>query len=173
MIGNRPFEAASFSRGTKFVFPRNKMPASPVIKGNDLRFCEDSEMTEAAYVQAFDLMWEMFPEPTLLVHKDRTVLAANASARQFGRREGEKCFGAAPTGGGNGHCRSCKADQALQERKAISAITLELGGPVTSYWLPLPDAPDLYVHFGVGVADLLRKQGTGFSADEEGQDHVS
>ncbi|HXP97198.1 MAG TPA: hypothetical protein VN809_10830 [Telmatospirillum sp.] len=121
-------------------------------------------MTETAYVQAFDLMWELFPEPALLVHKDRTVLAANAVARQFGRKEGEKCFGATPSGGGANHCRSCKADRALQDRQAISEVSLDLGGPVTNYWLPLPDSADLYVHFGIGVAELLKKQGLGLAA---------
>ena len=125
-------------------------------------------MSETSYVRAFDLMWEMFPEPTLLVRKDRTVVAANASARQIGRVEGEKCFGLAPNGGGKTHCRSCKADQALRERAAVSDISLDLGAPITSYWLPRPGSPDLYVHFGIGVAALLKIPAPSFSTGSEG-----
>lgn len=118
-------------------------------------------MTDTPYVHAFDLMWELFPEPVLLVRKDRTVVAANAEARRMGRREGEKCFGATPHGGGREHCRSCRADRALKAREAVTELSLDLGGPVTSYWLPLPDSDDLYVHFGIGVADLLRNREAG------------
>lgn len=125
-------------------------------------------MNETAYVQAFDLMWEMFPEPTLLVRKDRTVVAANASARRMGRTEGGKCYGVVPLGGGKAHCRTCKADRALRERVAISDVSLDLGAPVTSYWLPLPESPDLYVHFGFGVAEILQNQAAGLSADDRG-----
>ncbi len=77
-------------------------------------------MNETAYVQAFDLMWEMFPEPALLVRKDRTVVAANASARRLGRKEGSKCLGVLPLVGGRSKSR--KADQALQQREAMSEV---------------------------------------------------
>lgn len=116
-------------------------------------------MYETTYVQAFDLMWETFPEPTLLVRKDRTVVAANASARRMGRLDGGKCFGAIPFGGGKAHCRGCKADQALRDHEAISDLSFDLGAPITSYWLPVPESSDLYIHFGFGVAELLSKQG--------------
>ncbi len=39
---------------------------------------------------------------------------------------------------------------------------------MTSYWLPLPESEDLYVHFGIGFADLVRLQKTGLSANDEG-----
>lgn len=125
-------------------------------------------MTDSDYVQAFDLMWEMFPEPTLLVRKDRTVVAANAAARRMGRTEGERCFGSSPHGGGKHHCRNCKADHALRDRRAYSEVSLDLGGPVTGYWLPLPDSDDLYVHFGFGVADLMKSQADSLLAAEQG-----
>ncbi|MDR3438567.1 hypothetical protein [Telmatospirillum sp.] len=109
-------------------------------------------MDDTAYVQAFDLMWELFSEPTLLVRNDHTIVAANAAARRMGRTEGEKCF---ETLGGNGaQCLTCKADQALRERVAISDVNIDLGVPITTYWLPLPDSPDLYVHFGIGLAQF-------------------
>ncbi len=122
-------------------------------------------MNETGYVQAFDLMWEFFPESTVLVHKDRTVIAANASARRWGRREGAKCFEAA---GGGTHCRGCQADRALQDGSAKIAFSTDLGAPVTSYWLPLPGSTDLYVHFGIGIADILDNQASGTAANDEG-----
>ncbi|PKU22804.1 hypothetical protein [Telmatospirillum siberiense] len=125
-------------------------------------------MNETPYVQAFDLMWETFPEPTLLVRKDRTVIAANASARRMGRTEGGKCFGVTPFGGGKNHCRNCKADLTLRSREAISEVSLDLGAPITSYWLPLPDSTELYVHFGFGVAELLRNQGAAAAPQSQG-----
>ncbi len=125
-------------------------------------------MNETPYVHAFDLMWELFPEPALLVRKDRTVVAANAQARRMGRLEGGKCFGLVPEGGGKRHCRTCKADRALHGRVAISEVNLDLGAPITSYWLPLPEASELYVHFGFGIAELLENQAAGLSAQDRG-----
>ncbi len=130
-------------------------------------------MNEAACVHAFALMWEQFSEPTVLVRQDHTVVAANAQARRSGLRRGGRCFGAAPLGDGKDHGRTGTVDRSLQNHQAVSEVSLALGAPITSYWLPLPESPDLYIHFGFGVAELLRNQATGLPAQDQGQDHVS
>ncbi len=115
-------------------------------------------MSETDDVRAFDLMWECFPEPTLLVREDRTVVAANASARAWGRAEG----------GSDAHGPARQAGVALRDRAATSRFSLDLGAPVTGYWLPLPGSLDLYVHFAIGVADILQSQTGGDAANDRG-----
>ena len=43
-------------------------------------------------LQAFHLMWDIFPATVLLVTRDRTVRACNQSATERGFRLGMKCF---------------------------------------------------------------------------------
>lgn len=131
-------------------------------------------MTESSYVQAFDLMWEMFDEPALLIHRNRTIVAANRAARRLGGREGEKFRGLAPSGKLPGY-QWARADEALRNRRPISDITLEFGAPVTCYWIPLPESPDLYVHFGLGVArqSALRDSPLMVAANDQENCHVS
>ncbi|WP_306589618.1 hypothetical protein [Geothrix sp. 21YS21S-4] len=111
-------------------------------------------MTEPRILEAFQTMWGPFPEPVMLVHRDRTVLAANDLARQIGIPTGIKCHTLNPLAEGK-HCQHCKANQALNSGKTVCKEELMGDRYIRGYWMPLTEAPDLYVHFGIGTAEAL------------------
>ena len=49
-------------------------------------------MIDQSIMDAFSMMWGKFPEPVMLVQKDRTILAVNALAQTAGIQTGIKCF---------------------------------------------------------------------------------
>lgn len=114
-------------------------------------------MIDQKTLDAFQMMWGPFPEPVMLIHKDRTVLAANDSARSMGVPTGIKCFSLNPEAASS-HCKSCKGNQALRESKTVSSESITNGKSVIAYWMPLKEVPDVYVHFGIGTADAMCQQ---------------
>lgn len=104
-------------------------------------------------LDAFQMMWGQFPEPVMLLHKSRTILAVNDVARTAGVPLGVKCSSLNPANEGDHHCRQCKATQALRA-KAPVVETSQIGERhVKGYWIPLKDFEDVYVHFGVTITE--------------------
>jgi hypothetical protein len=75
-------------------------------------------MMDQKTLDAFEQMWGPFPEPVFLVHKDRTILAANELARAAGVPVGIKCYSLNPQSHGD-NCGHCKANIALREGRAV------------------------------------------------------
>jgi hypothetical protein len=113
-------------------------------------------MVDQHVLDSFQLMWGPFPEPVMLLQKDRTILAVNDLARTIGIPPGIKCFSLNPeTGGRNEHCSRCKANVALKSGETVCTEE-EMGGKrVIGYWMPLKEVPDVYVHFGIGTAAAM------------------
>lgn len=116
-------------------------------------------MSDSRILDAFRLMWGPFPEPVMLVRKDRTVLAVNAMADRLGLQAGIKCHSLNPDKGPDGHCRRCQATQALGSGSPVCSEESMNGQPVRGYWVPLTEAPDLYIHFGIGTAAAMAAPG--------------
>jgi hypothetical protein len=113
--------------------------------------------TEAAAVEAFRLTWENFPEPMILVRRDRTVLARNAATMAHCTLNsvsvGEKCFKANALEGKD-TCRACRANDALRQQKAI-ACEGDMGGQrIRGYWIPLAGSSELFIHGYTSLAPL-------------------
>jgi hypothetical protein len=108
-------------------------------------------MEDQKILDAFETMWGPFPEPVMLIRKDRTILATNALARTAGVPTDIKCYSLNPEAATSA-CKNCKANLALREHRAITTEEVKDGHRVIGYWMPLKDAPDMYVHFGVGLA---------------------
>ena len=113
-------------------------------------------MVEQRILEAFQTMWGPFPEPVMLVHKSRTVLAVNDMARNAGIAPGIRCFSLNPeVGPGEDHCQRCQADLALKTGESV-CVEDEVGGrKIIGYWMPLKEVPDVYVHFGIGTAKSI------------------
>ena len=105
-------------------------------------------------IDAFEQMWGPFPEPVMLIHKDRTVLAANQMARAAGIQIETKCFSYNPEGV-KGCSKGCQAAMALREHRPVVSEGEKNGAQVRAYWMPLAEAPEVYVHFGIGVAAAM------------------
>jgi hypothetical protein len=99
-------------------------------------------------LEAFQLMWGNFPDPMMLVHRDRTILAVNDACAAMGTAAGTKCFSynAVPGAVANGACKACQANKALTAGTAI-ACAYELGGKnIRGYWVPLRGSSEVYLH---------------------------
>ena len=110
-------------------------------------------MVDQKTLDAFQQMWGPFPEPVLLVYKDRTILATNDLAREVGVPVGVKCFSLNPEAVTKA-CPQCKANVALKEKRTVCSEEDYSGTTVIGYWMPLKENPEVYVHFGVGNAKL-------------------
>jgi len=110
---------------------------------------------EPRILEAFQTMWGPFPEPVMLIHKDRTVLAVNDLARTFGIPPGVKCHSLNPDHGPDGNCRKCQANAALRTGTTIRTEEHYGDTKVLGYWMPLAEAPEVYVHFGIGTAEAM------------------
>ncbi len=75
-------------------------------------------MVEDRILEAFQTMWGPFPEPVMLIHKDRTILASNDLARTMGVPTGAKCFSLNPEAVTT-PCRKCKANLALRTHRTV------------------------------------------------------
>ncbi len=111
------------------------------------------------------------PHPTMLIRKDRIILAANRHARDLGVQIGGYCgieFGRrvyyadgpedSPIAGesfntsGNFKCRFCKADQAFEKKAPVSTLGLEASGRFwDAYWIPIDE--DTYLYYGIDVTE--------------------
>jgi hypothetical protein len=109
-------------------------------------------MVEQHILDSFQTMWGPFPEPVMLIHKTRTILAVNDLARTMGIPVGTKCFSLNPEAGPDAdHCASCQANLALKSGQTISTEERAGEHTIIGYWMPLKEFPDVYVHFGVGT----------------------
>lgn len=106
-------------------------------------------------VEAFDSMWGTFPEPVMLIQRNRTILAVNDLAKKIGIPTEIKCFSLNPETGGVDHCKQCKANEALRTGTAVVEKGPMNGTEVIGYWVPVKGVSDVYVHFGVGTAESL------------------
>ncbi|MBT8340781.1 MAG: hypothetical protein HKP58_20185 [Desulfatitalea sp.] len=112
-------------------------------------------MINQTILNAFNTMWQNFPEPVMLIQKDRTILAVNAMAQSAGIQPGIKCFTLNPEEKVQDHCSLCRADQALSAGRAEILETTLGDKPATAYWVPLDGSDSLYLHFTTGYANML------------------
>jgi hypothetical protein len=110
-------------------------------------------MNQSNFLESFRLMWDFFPSPVMLLHRDRTILATNQAAKSAGVPIGAKCFQLNPEEGKD-HCKQCKAQKALTRRQAVVAKETQEGKEIYAYWLPVQDSPDLFVHFGLPLDQM-------------------
>jgi hypothetical protein len=108
-------------------------------------------MVDSKIIEAFHLMWSKFPEPAMLIHKTREILAVNEACKNAEEIKGiideelvgKKCVSMMSP---EIH-RGCLANKALQTQQAMS-MKKEFGGlEVSTYWIPVSGCPDVYVHF--------------------------
>ena len=113
-------------------------------------------MVEQRILDSFQTMWGPFPEPVMLIHKTRTILAVNDFARAMGIPAGSKCSGLNPEAiGDHEHCSRCQADLAFKTGETVCTEESVAGKTIIGYWMPLKEIPDVYVHFGIGSGEAM------------------
>ncbi len=115
------------------------------------------------------------PYPTMLVHRDRTVLFANKVAQEIGAVVGGQCwedFGQcqfisdedkaclnqhSDRPPGWTHCTFCLADQALRDAKGAIAPEVHAFGRIwETYWIPVNK--DVFLHFSLDITDRKKAE---------------
>lgn len=112
-------------------------------------------MVDQKVVDAFQMMWGPFPEPVLLVQKNRTILAINDAARKVGVPLGIKCSSLNPETKTDDNCKDCKALQSLRSATAITESSLTGKRHLKAYWVPLQNFEDVYVHFAINITEEI------------------
>ncbi|HZZ83796.1 MAG TPA: hypothetical protein VFE30_04610 [Anaeromyxobacteraceae bacterium] len=107
-------------------------------------------MTGQDVTEAFHMMWDHFPDPVMLIQRDRTIVATNLAARGQGIADGTRCFRL--NGVTDGSCAGCLANQALRAGKSESVEGSYQGKSIRGYWVPLNGRDDLYLHFYVPMS---------------------
>ena len=103
----------------------------------------------SAVIDAFHLMWGMFPESVTLVHKSKQVMAINKAGERRGHlKPGMNC---AKLGNPEIH-KGCKAHKAVASGEAEYTYMPLPDGDAIAFWIPLEGYPEFYVHFGVGIS---------------------
>jgi hypothetical protein len=100
-------------------------------------------------LEAFQQMWGNFPDPMMLVHRDRTIVAVNDACATQGAAAGKKCFSYNPSPADveDGACKACQANEALKSGAPRTCEGQFGGGPrIRGYWIPVKGASDFYVH---------------------------
>lgn len=111
----------------------------------------DQQHCEEQLIKAFEMMWGKFPEPVMLIHRSRTILAVNQCCKVYGGVPGTKCNAVQP----EKHA-GCKANEALDKNETcISSQKIE-EAEITSYWVPVSGVPDYFIHFGLGILDATK-----------------
>ncbi len=108
-------------------------------------------------LDAFRMMWGLYPEPVMLIHAGREIIAMNKRAESLGISLGIKCHTLYPS---DKPCPGCLANKALRrgaaERKA--AYSERQKRFMDGFWVPVDGEKDLYVHFGNDITELVRPE---------------
>jgi len=110
----------------------------------------DNQLSQEIHAH-FHLFWDNFPFPVMLIRKDRTILDRNRAAEAAGCVPGTRCIDRGPKEGHKG----CLATYALREQIAKRKVQYVdfMGIVMDSYWIPLPQHEDVYVHFGIDITE--------------------
>lgn len=112
-----------------------------------------TQITEEELERAFHLMWENYPEPVRLIHRSFRVVAGNAAYLRTGGETGVQCNVGDPS-----FHRGCQAMNCLKLREARMVSTKVEGVPWTSYWIPVADTEDYFIHFTDGINATIAKK---------------
>jgi hypothetical protein len=99
---------------------------------------------DSKVIDAFHMMWGMFPAPVRLIHKNRKVLAVNEIAKSMGMEVGVPCF----SFGNPEFHKFCNANEALSSNKGQR---MNLYPEKIKFWSPVTGCPDVFVHFSITI----------------------
>lgn len=103
-------------------------------------------MDKQEVIKAFHMMWDKFPEPIMLIRKDRQIHAVNKKAASLGLNDQMKC---SSIGSPEQH-KGCLCNQAADTREAVYKAYEGQFGRAYGFWIPVEGAEEYIIHFGVG-----------------------
>ena len=165
---------SALQKGAQDYLVKNQMDSISLVRA--LRYALERKRIEIELVKSGRLneqLLDSIPFPSMLIRKDRTILAANKIAKESGAIIGGLCwleFGKAEFIPDEDkeylrnqdqcphidtQCVFCMADQAMEENKQLRNPEVEAFGKIwDTYWMPLHD--DVYLHYAIDITE--RKQ---------------
>ena len=102
--------------------------------------------TKEELIEAFHLMWDLYPEQVRLIDRSFLVIAGNAAYIQAGGQAGVHCNVGDPA-----MHRGCRAMAALNAGETM-VTKADVGGiQWESFWVPVAGEDDYYIHFTNGL----------------------
>ena len=166
--------ATAVQKGAQDYLVKKQMDNVSLVRA--LRYALERKRIEIELVRSAELneqLLDSIPFPSMLIRKDRTILAANKIAKDVGATIGGMCwreFGKSEfipeddkeylrnheqCAQIDTKCLFCMADQALAEGKQYRNPEVEAFGKIwDTYWIPLHD--DVYLHYSIDITE--RKQ---------------
>lgn len=171
---NEALGATAVQKGAQDYLVKSQMDDASLIRA--LRYAIERKKIELELVRSSDFNEQLLnsiPYPSMLIKKDRTILAANKIARESGAIIGGLCwreFGKSEfipeedkeflknqeqCPHVDTQCMFCMADQAITDGKQYRNPEVEAFGKIwDTYWVPLHD--DVFLHYSIDVTE--RKQ---------------
>ncbi|CCH50267.1 hypothetical protein [Pseudodesulfovibrio piezophilus] len=108
-------------------------------------------------LESFKLMWNLYPSPVFLVHKDRDILATNKAAQGLGINAGIKCHSLCEN---QKVCPGCKANVSLKKNEGVRQLAFSSYSNMfmDGYWIPVDGVDDVYVHFGNDITEYVKPE---------------
>lgn len=104
-------------------------------------------MVDEKVLDSFHMLWDNFPSPVRLIHKNRTVIAINEAAKNAGWKAGVPCYS---IGNPESH-KACRANEALSTSQGEM---LYMADGRIKFWIPVKNYRDVYVHFVVTISAI-------------------
>lgn len=93
-------------------------------------------MERSDVICAFHAMWDHFPEPVMLIKKNRQIYAVNPKAASLGLSDQIKC---------------CLCNRAVDEARTVCTKYDGPSGKAFGYWMPVAGAEEYIIHFSAGA----------------------
>lgn len=108
-------------------------------------------MEQQKIIESFHMMWDNFPEPVLLIQKNRQIYAVNQKAAGFGLNTQMRCI----DNGTLEQHKGCLCNRAADEKRTV-CVTYDAsnGSKAYGYWMPVAGAEEYILHFGVGAFSI-------------------
>ncbi|WFS63834.1 hypothetical protein LF599_06635 [Pseudodesulfovibrio thermohalotolerans] len=112
---------------------------------------------DQSVLEAFDTMWGLYPEPVLLIHACRDILAVNQRAEELGVTTGIKCHSLYPS---ERVCPGCLGNKMLKSGQATrkGSLSNQTGRYLDGYWIPVKGEKEVFVHFGNDITDFVKPE---------------
>lgn len=108
-------------------------------------------------IKGFHTNWDLHPYLTMLIRKDRTIMAVNRVGESLGIPVGVKCFQLTKK---ERICPGCQADKALKENRGIQVGSYQahLKQFIETFWVPLDGVEDVYLHYGNDISQWVKDE---------------
>ncbi|WP_308547217.1 hypothetical protein [uncultured Selenomonas sp.] len=104
-------------------------------------------MERSDVICAFHAMWDHFPEPVMLIKKNRQIYAVNPKAASLGLSDQIKC---SSIGAPERH-KCCLCNRAVDEARTVCTKYDGPSGKAFGYWMPFAGAEEYIIHFSAGA----------------------